>query len=69
MRVGPAFMVLMGISAATAEDMERVLGVNFKGTFFCFKHAAKQLIKQGKGGRLVGASSIAGKKGMYVRPA
>ncbi|KAI0330856.1 acetoin reductase family protein [Cubamyces sp. BRFM 1775] len=48
----------------TEEDMDRVLGVNFKGTFFCYKHAAKQLIEQGKGGRLVGASSIAGKKGL-----
>ncbi|KAI0629961.1 acetoin reductase family protein [Trametes polyzona] len=46
------------------EEIDRVLGVNFKGTFFCFKYAAIQLIKQGKGGRLLGASSIAGKKGL-----
>ncbi|KAI0350151.1 acetoin reductase family protein [Trametes cingulata] len=45
-------------------EMDRVLGVNFKGTFFCYKYAAMQMIKQGKGGRILGASSIAGKKGI-----
>lgn len=43
--------------------MDKLLGVNFKGTFFCYKYAAMQMIKQGNGGRIVGASSIAGKKG------
>ncbi|KAI9058871.1 acetoin reductase family protein [Trametes sanguinea] len=46
------------------EEMDKVINVNFKGTFFCYKYAAIQLIKQGKGGRIVGASSIAGKKGL-----
>ena len=31
--------------------------------FFSYKYAAIQLIKQGKGGRIIGAASIAGKKG------
>lgn len=43
--------------------MDKLLGVNFKGTFFCYKYAAMQMIKQGNGGRILGASSIAGKKG------
>ena len=38
--------------------------VNVKGTFLCFKHAAKQMIGQGRGGRLIGASSVLGKMGM-----
>ena len=29
----------------------------------CYKHAARQMIRQGRGGRLVGACSIAGKRG------
>ncbi|EIW52333.1 acetoin reductase family protein [Trametes versicolor FP-101664 SS1] len=46
------------------EEMDKLLGVNFKGTFFCYKYAAMQMIKQGNGGRILGASSIAGKKGL-----
>ncbi|KAI8986305.1 acetoin reductase family protein [Trametes punicea] len=46
------------------EEMDKVIGVNFKGTFFSYKYAAMQMIKQGTGGRIVGASSIAGKKGI-----
>lgn len=48
---------------ATQEDLHRILSVNVDGVFFCYKHAALQMIKQGKGGRIVGASSIAGKQG------
>ena len=37
--------------------------MNVMGTFFSYKYAALQMIKQGTGGRIVGAASIAGKKG------
>ena len=47
----------------STEDLDRLLNVNVKGTFFCYKYAAIQLIKQGKGGRILGAASIASKKG------
>ncbi|CDO70100.1 hypothetical protein BN946_scf184806.g27 [Trametes cinnabarina] len=47
----------------TAEQSDKLLDINVKGTFYSFKHASIQLIKQGKGGRLVAASSIAGKRG------
>jgi NAD(P)-dependent dehydrogenase (short-subunit alcohol dehydrogenase family) len=40
-----------------------VFSVNVKGTFYSYKYAAQQMIAQGKGGRIIGASSIAGKKG------
>lgn len=39
------------------------MSVNVRGVFLCYKHAAAQMIAQGRGGRIVGASSIAGKKG------
>lgn len=29
----------------------------------CYKYAAQQMIRQGRGGRLIGACSIAGKRG------
>ncbi|KAI0747482.1 acetoin reductase family protein [Fomes fomentarius] len=46
------------------EDLDRLLNVNIKGTFFSYKYAAIQLIKQGTGGRILGAASIASKKGL-----
>ncbi|KAI0360673.1 acetoin dehydrogenase [Trametes cingulata] len=47
----------------TTEQADKLLDINVKGTFYCFKYAAIEMIKQGKGGRLVGAASIAGKRG------
>ena len=38
--------------------------MNVKGVFFCYKYAAMQLIKQGKGGRLIAAASVIGKTGV-----
>jgi NAD(P)-dependent dehydrogenase (short-subunit alcohol dehydrogenase family) len=43
---------------------ERVMAVNARGPFLCYKYAAEQMIKQGRGGRIIGASSIAGKTGL-----
>lgn len=42
---------------------ERLHSVNVKGTIFCYQHAAKQMIKQGRGGRIIGAASIVAKRG------
>ncbi|KAF8547027.1 short chain oxidoreductase [Imleria badia] len=43
---------------------ERVMAVNARGPFLCYKYAAQQMIKQGRGGRIIGASSIIGKSGI-----
>ncbi|KAJ3981859.1 hypothetical protein F5890DRAFT_1613260, partial [Lentinula detonsa] len=53
-------------SFATAkEQWDDVLRVNSKSVFLCYKYAAKQMVAQGRsGGRIIGASSIAGKQGM-----
>ncbi|KAF8643471.1 hypothetical protein AX16_009027 [Volvariella volvacea WC 439] len=48
---------------ATEEMLDRLMDINIKGTFFCYKYAAEQMIKQGRGGRIIGASSEAGKRG------
>ncbi|KIJ27377.1 hypothetical protein M422DRAFT_71667 [Sphaerobolus stellatus SS14] len=45
---------------------QNYLSINLTGTFLCYKAAAKQLIKQGKGGRIIGACSGAGKRGPPV---
>ncbi|KAF4612370.1 hypothetical protein D9613_003953 [Agrocybe pediades] len=50
----------------TSEDLHKTFGVNVEGTFFCYKHAALQMIKQGRGGRIIGASSLAGKQGTSI---
>ncbi|KAF8960439.1 NAD-binding protein [Flammula alnicola] len=48
----------------TTEEFHRLYSVNVDGVFFCYKYAASQMIKQGRGGRIIGASSIAGKQGL-----
>ncbi|KAF8808452.1 NAD(P)-binding protein [Phlegmacium glaucopus] len=45
----------------TVEDFQRIFNVNTLGTFLCYKYAAQQMVKQGRGGRIIGASSLAGK--------
>ncbi|CEL53681.1 3-oxoacyl-[acyl-carrier-protein] reductase FabG OS=Bacillus subtilis (strain 168) GN=fabG PE=3 SV=3 [Rhizoctonia solani AG-1 IB] len=40
------------------------IGINLKGTLYCYRAAAIQMIKQGRGGRIIGASSLAGIRGM-----
>ncbi|THG95030.1 hypothetical protein EW145_g8034 [Phellinidium pouzarii] len=43
------------------DEWDQLFNVNTKGTMLCYKHAAIQMIKQGRGGRIIGACSIAGK--------
>ncbi|KAM3074849.1 hypothetical protein ACMFMG_008262 [Clarireedia jacksonii] len=45
------------------DDVRRIFEVNVFGVFNCYSAAAKQMIKQGGGGKIVGAASIAGFKG------
>ncbi|KAK0437457.1 acetoin reductase family protein [Desarmillaria tabescens] len=45
------------------EDWDRVLSVNARSVFICYKLAAKQMIKQGTGGRIIGACSVLGQQG------
>ncbi|KAI0261213.1 hypothetical protein BC834DRAFT_972813 [Gloeopeniophorella convolvens] len=47
----------------TADDLDRVLAVNLRGTFLCYKYAAKHMIAQARGGRIIGACSGTGKQG------
>ena len=42
------------------EDWDRIHRVNAKGVFFCMQRAAKELIAQGQGGRIINIASIAG---------
>lgn len=42
----------------TEDDFEKVLSVNLKSVFLCTKAAAKQMIKRGKGGKIINITSI-----------
>ncbi|KAN0111621.1 Short-chain dehydrogenase/reductase [Russula decolorans] len=53
----------------TAEDLDRIIGVNLRGTFLCYKYAGLQMIAQGRGGRIIGACSGSGKQGYAALPA
>ncbi|KEP51366.1 3-ketoacyl-(acyl-carrier) reductase [Rhizoctonia solani 123E] len=42
------------------EVFDRFIDVNLKGVLYCYRAAAVQMIKQGRGGRIIGASSGSG---------
>ncbi|KEP49310.1 3-ketoacyl-(acyl-carrier) reductase [Rhizoctonia solani 123E] len=42
------------------ELLDRVLGTNLKGLLYSYRAAAVQMIQQGRGGRIIGASSTSG---------
>ena len=48
---------------APLSDWDDVMAVNARGAYYCYRFAGEQMVKQGHGGRIVGASSVMGKKG------
>ncbi|SJL18425.1 uncharacterized protein ARMOST_22014 [Armillaria ostoyae] len=56
--------ITKSIMSTSTEEWDRIFAVNGRGTFLCYKYAAKQMIDQGHGGRIIGASSLAGKLGV-----
>ena len=48
------------------DDWDRVLGVNLKGQFLCSQAAARRMIEQGKGGRIVNIASTAANNARYA---
>ncbi|KAF8547025.1 NAD(P)-binding protein [Imleria badia] len=55
--------MLTDLLSTGLDEWERIMAVNARGTFLCYKYAAAQMIAQGRGGRIIGASSVAGKMG------
>jgi len=53
-------LVFGTLSTLTEKDWDRQMDVNLKGVFLCSKYAVQQMISQGKGGRIINISSIAG---------
>ena len=46
--------ILMVICIASTEEWDAIFAVHARGTMLSFKYAAIQMIKQGRGGRLIG---------------
>jgi NAD(P)-dependent dehydrogenase (short-subunit alcohol dehydrogenase family) len=51
------------VTETSLEDWNAVLGVNLTGVFLMTKHAARQMIAQGGGGRIITIASQAAKSG------
>ena len=47
----------------SSEDWDRTFAVNVRGVFLSLQAAARQMVEQGKGGRLLATASIAAKMG------
>ncbi|KZT68388.1 acetoin reductase family protein [Daedalea quercina L-15889] len=58
-----AIAIISEIVDLDVEKFDRALAVNVRGVMLCYKYAARQMIKQGNGGRILGAASILGKRG------
>lgn len=50
----------------TAEDYDHMMAVNGRGVFLCYTAAARQMIRQGTGGKIIGAASAAAHKGFAL---
>ena len=46
------------VSQMTATDFEKVISINLKGVFLTTKYVSEQMIKQGKGGRIINITSV-----------
>lgn len=47
----------------TAEQWQRTIDVNLGGVFHCYQAAGRQMVAQGRGGRLIAAASVAAHRG------
>lgn len=63
-----ATIVVKRITEITAEEWDKVIGVNLTGAFYGCKHAIRQFEKQGTGGSIVNIGSISAVVGLYEQP-
>jgi meso-butanediol dehydrogenase / (S,S)-butanediol dehydrogenase / diacetyl reductase len=50
----------------TPEQFDWLMSINLRGVFLCYTAAARQMIAQGDGGKIIGAASIAAHKGFAM---
>jgi len=63
-----ATIVVKKVTEITAEEWDKVIGVNLTGVFYGCKHAIRQFEKQGTGGSIVNIGSISAVVGLYEQP-
>ena len=51
------------VQEVTEETWDKIMDINAKGVYFCDQAAALQMIKQGRGGRILNAASGSGRRG------
>lgn len=51
---------MIDLLSETLEGWDRMMRINATSAFLCYKYAAIQMVKQGRGGRIIGASSMVG---------
>ncbi|MDP2638478.1 MAG: SDR family NAD(P)-dependent oxidoreductase [Candidatus Levybacteria bacterium] len=49
---------LVPVMNMSLSDFEKVLDVNLRGVFLCTKYTAEQMIRQGRGGKIINVTSI-----------
>jgi 2-deoxy-D-gluconate 3-dehydrogenase len=49
---------MMPVSKMTTDDFDKVIAINLRGVFLCAKYISEQMIKQGKGGKIINITSI-----------
>ncbi|UJR38778.1 hypothetical protein I4U23_031443 [Adineta vaga] len=55
--------IVKSLLETSADEWDKLFEVNMRGVFLCYREAAKVMIKQDKGGKIIGACSTAGYKG------
>lgn len=65
---GIGFMMKPFLEVAP-EDWARVISVNLSGAFYCTQAAARRMVQQGRGGRIINIASQAAKTGFPHLPA
>jgi len=58
-----ALVIMEQFFETSVAAFDKQMAVNARGVMLCYKYAAKQMIDQGRGGRIIGACSMAGKQG------
>ncbi|KAG2070038.1 NAD(P)-binding protein [Suillus decipiens] len=55
--------IVKTIIDSTITDFENIFNTNVRGVFLCLRAAAQVMIKRGRGGKIISASSVSGKRG------
>lgn len=47
------------LSTASTEEWDRIMAINVRSVMLCYKYAGEQMIRQGRGGRIIGRFVLA----------